>query len=86
MTNEELKEKKDELGAKYCWVDKRFSDNSRHLFLYSDNQKDALAKLLDLNGSIYDTVFQRVCNDDKEGKYSVEDIENTYNGYLDDKD
>lgn len=84
MTDNELIEEKKKLGAKYCWVDKRYKDNWRHLFLYSDSQKNALFEIMDQNHSLVDNVFQRVCNDDNLGKYTAEEIKNVYNRYLED--
>jgi predicted GNAT family N-acyltransferase len=81
MTDEELKQEKQKLGAKYCWVDKRYSNNWRHIFLYSENQLTALNRILNTDGSMVDEVFKRVCNDDKSGKYSVEEIIDVYYGY-----
>jgi hypothetical protein len=81
MKKDELIEEKNRLGAKYVFVDNRYND--RHIFLFSDNQKNALQEILDVDGSLVDEIFQRVCNDDKGGTYSINDIKNVYYGYQD---
>jgi len=81
MNKEEILKKKKELGAKFCWVDNRY--DNRVIFLYSDNQKSALESILEKDGYLVDDSFKRVCNDDKNGSYSIDDIKKVYYGYND---
>jgi hypothetical protein len=81
MDKEELLREKKEKRAKYCWVDNRY--NNRHIFLFSDSQKDALSELLEKDGSLMDECFQRVCDDDKNGVYSIDEIKKVYYSYCD---
>lgn len=83
MKKEDILKKKEELGAKHCWVDDRY--NNRVIFLYSDNQKETLISLLEKDGCLVDENFQRVCNDDRKGLYTVDEIKDVYYGYNDDE-
>lgn len=70
---------KKRLGAKYIWVDTRYTD--RCVYLFSKTQLDTLYEIMENDKCLLTKIFQRVCNEDNNGKFTPNEIKAKYYKY-----